>query len=80
VIKRKDRPVIVINSDRIPDRFRGAAEAYLRSTLEFPVIDWEPSNQGDPVVHFHDPTTGRKSCLSVVRDGLLDLIYQPVSA
>ena len=80
VVKRRDRPVIVINSDRIPERFRGAAEAYLRSTLQFPVIDWESSNQGDPVVRFHDPTTGRKFCPTDVRAGLLDLLYQPVSA
>ncbi|MES2922666.1 MAG: hypothetical protein V4819_14025 [Verrucomicrobiota bacterium] len=77
MIKRQDRPVIVVNSNRIRESLRGAAEIHLRSTLRFPLIDWEPSNQPDPVVRFHDPATGRKSCPPDVRAGLLDLLYQP---
>lgn len=80
VIKRQDRPVIVINSKRIPKSLRGAAEIYLRSTLGFPIVGWEPSKQPDPVVRFHDPSTGMKFCPADVRDGLLDLLYQPASA
>lgn len=80
VIRRQDRPVIVINSERIPESLRGAAERYLRSTLQFPIIDWQPSLQADPVVRFHDPSTGRKLCPADVRAGLLELLYQPASA
>ena len=79
VIRRQDRPVIVINSERFPESLRGTAELYLRSTLQFPIIDWEPSLQADPVVRFHDPSTGRKFCPADVRAGLLDLL-QPASA
>jgi hypothetical protein len=80
VIRRQDRPVIVINSERIPESLRGAAEYYLRSTFRFPIIDWKPSLQAAPVVRFHDPSTGRKFCPSDVRAGLLDLLHQPASA
>lgn len=79
ITKRKDRPVIVLNSSRIPESFRNAAEVYLRSALKFPLIDWERSNQPNPVVRFHDPATGQKSCPADVRAGLLGLLHQSVS-
>lgn len=78
-IKFQDRPVIVLNPDRIRESLRGSAEEHVRSTLRYPLIDWQSSNQPDPVVRFHDPTTGRKSCPPDVRAGLLDLLYHPAS-
>jgi hypothetical protein len=79
-VKAQDRPVIVINSDRIRAELRPAAEAHVRSTLRFPRIHWEGSTQPDPVVRFHDPSTGRKSCPPEVRAGLIDLLYQPAAS
>jgi hypothetical protein len=78
-IKNQDRLVIVINSDRIREDLRSAAEAHIRTTLRFPLIYWESSTVPDPVVRFHDPDTGRKSCPPEVRSGLIDLLYLPVS-
>ncbi len=78
-IKSQDRPVIVINSNRIRESLRGVAETHVRATLRFPLIYWESSSQPDPVVRFHDPATGGKSCPPAVRSGLLDLLYQPAS-
>lgn len=78
-IKSQDRPVIVINSDRIRESLRGAAETHVRSTLRFPLIYWKSSSHPDPVVRFHDPVTGGKSCPPAVRSGLLELLYQPAS-
>jgi hypothetical protein len=78
-LKTQDRPVIVINSARIRESLRGAAEAHVRSSLRFPLISWESSTAPDPVVRFHDPVTGRKSCPPHVRAGLIDLLYRPVS-
>jgi hypothetical protein len=75
-----ERPVIVVNSNRIPESLRRTAEAHLRSTLRFPIIQWEPSVEPDPVVRFHDPVSGRKACPQDVRSGLLDLLYAPASA
>jgi hypothetical protein len=80
LIKTPDRPMIVINSDRIREELRPAAEAHIRSTLRFPLIRWETSPLPDPVVRFHDPASGRKSCPSEVRAGLIDLLYQPALA
>ncbi len=79
-MKSEDRPVIVINSDRIRESLREAVETHVRTTLSFPLITWEPSTQPDPVVRFHDPATGRNSCPPDVRAGLLDLLYQPATA
>ncbi len=78
-VKDQGRPVIVINSARIGKSQRGAAEGYLRSRLQFPLIYWESSTASDPVVRFHDPVTGRKSCPADIQSGLIDLLYQPAS-
>ena len=80
LIQTSDRPVIVINSNRIRKELRPAAEAHVRSTLQFPLIQWEASPLPDPVVRFRDPATGRKSCPPDLRSGLLDLLYQTASA
>ncbi len=78
-VKPEDRPVVVLNADRIRESLRVDAERHLRSTLRFPLVTWEPSTLPDPVVRFHDPASGRKACPPDVRSGLLDLIYQPTS-
>lgn len=70
--KMEHRPVIVLNSDRIGDRWRGGVEAYLRSQLANPLIYWESSISSDPVVRFHDPATGVKACNSVMQSGILE--------
>ncbi|MES2466884.1 MAG: hypothetical protein V4675_06255 [Verrucomicrobiota bacterium] len=78
-VKEQDRPVIVINSARIGKSQHGAAEGYLRSKLQFPLIYWESSTASDPVVRFHDSVTGRKSCPADIQSGLIDLLCQPAS-
>lgn len=78
--KTEDRPVIVINSNRVRESLRKTAEAHLRSVLRFPLIQWEASAQADPVVRYHDPVSGVKACPASVRAGILDLLYSPASA
>lgn len=75
----QDRPVIVLNSDRIRISMHQAAEVRLRATLRHPIITWESSTHPDPVVRFHDPASGGNSCPADVRAGLLDLLQQPAS-
>lgn len=74
-MKSEERPVIVLNSNRIPDTRRATAEAHLRKTLRFPIITWEASNLPDPVVRFRSPASGGKSLQPSIRSGLLDLIH-----
>ena len=74
-VAKENRPVVVLNSDRIRESLHASAEAHLRKTLRFPLIAWEHSPHADPVVRFHDPVTNRKACPPEVRAGLIELLY-----
>ncbi len=78
-MKSHERPVIVLNSNRIPTSGQAAVEAHLRQILRFPLISWESSTRPDPVVRFHDPATDAKSLPAALRTGLLDMIYETTS-
>jgi hypothetical protein len=75
-LKPEERPVIVLNADRIRKSLRGTAEQEVRAKLRFPLITWESSALADPVIRYHDPVTGQKSCPSDLRACLLNVIHQ----
>ena len=78
-MKSNERPVIVLNSNRIPDSRQETVVTHLRNTLRFPLISWEPGTEADPVIRFHDPASGRQSLLPSIRSGLFDLIHETAS-
>lgn len=73
------RPVIVLNSNRIPQPHRAAIEAHLRGIFRLPVIDWEGGQTGDPILRFHEPATGRKTILATLQEEIRGLIPEPVT-
>lgn len=76
LVKKEQRPVIILNSARIGDRRRGAIEAYLRSKLAFPLVYWESSTSSDPVIRFYDPATGAKACSADIQSGILGHLHR----
>lgn len=74
-MKSHERPVIVLNSNRIADTRQATVEAHLRKTLRLPLITWEASTRPDPVVRLRGPASGGRSLPASIRSGLLDLIH-----
>lgn len=75
-LKPEERPVVVLNADRIRKSLREIAEQEVRSKLRLPLVTWESSALADPVIRYHDPVIGQKSCPSDLRACLLDAIHQ----
>lgn len=52
-LSREQRPGVILNSNFIPPRARTQVENYLKEHLQAPVIDWEESTLGRPIVGLH---------------------------
>lgn len=73
------RPVIVLNSSRVPQPQRATIEAHLRRVFRLPIIEWESGTFPDPILRFHEPATGRKTILPALQAKIRTLIPNPVT-
>ena len=68
-----ERPVVILNANRVPERARERVADYLRDTLGTPLLDWVESDEPTLLLKFH-PADEASPSEGDVDEGLRELL------
>ena len=70
------RPVVILNSDLVPERVRAQVEKHLRNRLKLPLLDWEESSVTDPIVQLHPFNSQQETPLPTLQKELHAILLE----
>jgi hypothetical protein len=70
----RQRPVVFLNSHRIPEELRGKVETYIRTEIPVALPSWEESTEPVAILRVHENGHSLKESLSVLQSRVLKIL------
>lgn len=74
VDEKEGRPVVILNTEYVPENLRRDVEEHLRGALDVPAFEWIQSTDPAPIISIHAPGNFSETNLAKLQAGVRQII------